>query len=158
MYILQEINLHILLSPITYTTQTLDWGDGDIEMVLYLASQPTLAITGNRVKIALLCEVKRVYDNDPSLLVIVMTLTSPLPQTDIYFVTFDTCYPSLVLIDGWHILIKITAAPLLADTVCHSSHALLLLVYWFNSTKLSQLHMSRLRCYCWFKTNFCQFE
>ena len=74
MYILQEINLHILLSPITYTTQTLDWGDGDIEMVLYLASQPTLAITGNRVKIALLCEVKRVYDNDPSLLVIVMTL------------------------------------------------------------------------------------
>ena len=43
-------------------------------MVLYLASQPTLAITGNRVKIALLCEVKREDDNDPSLLVIVMTL------------------------------------------------------------------------------------
>ena len=78
MYILQEINLHILLSPITYTTQTLDWGDGDIEMVLYLASQPThghtLATIGNWVKIALLCEVKRDHDNDPSLLVIVMTL------------------------------------------------------------------------------------
>ena len=78
MYILQEINLHILLSPITYTTQTLDWGDSDVEMVLYLASQPThrhtLATTGNWVKIALLCEVKRDHDNDPSLLVIVMTL------------------------------------------------------------------------------------
>ena len=51
-------------------------------MVLYIDSQPThghghtLAITGNRVKIALLCEVKREDDNvdDPSLLVIVMTL------------------------------------------------------------------------------------
>ena len=81
MYILQEINLHILLSPITYTNKLyIDWGDGDIEMVLYLASQPThghtLAITGNRVKycILLLCEVKMEDDNDPSLLVIVMTL------------------------------------------------------------------------------------
>ena len=49
-------------------------------MVLYLASQPThghtLATTGNWVKIALLYEVKREDDNvnDPSLLVIVMTL------------------------------------------------------------------------------------
>ena len=69
---------YFIISHHLHNTNSRDLGDGDIEMVLYLASQPThghtLATIGNWVKIALLCEVKRDHDNDPSLLVIVMTL------------------------------------------------------------------------------------
>ena len=52
---------------------------------------------------------------------------TPLAQTDMYFVTFGSCNPTI----GSHWLthtMKITVSLLLADTVCKHSHSLLLLV------------------------------
>ena len=67
----------------------------------------------------------------------ILKCTTPLAQTDIYFVTFDTCYPSFCSHWVTH-TIKIIAPLLLADTVCHTSHSLLLLVQLSKLVELNK--------------------
>ena len=81
---------------------------------------------------------------------------SPLAQTDIYFVTFDTCYPSFYSHWVTH-TIKIIAPLLLADTVCHTSHALLLLVQLSKLVATAHEQCAMTRGACW-KLNIYQFE
>ena len=81
---------------------------------------------------------------------------TPLAQTDMYFVTFESCNPTI----GSHWLthtMKIIVSLLLADTVCTHSHALLLLVQLSKlvTTAHEQCAMTRGAC---LKHKFCQFE
>ena len=81
---------------------------------------------------------------------------TPFAQTDINFVTFDTCYPSFC--SHWVTrTIKIIAPLLLADTVCHTSHSLLLLVQLSKLVTTAHEQTAIERAACW-KLNICQFE
>ena len=80
----------------------------------------------------------------------------PLAQTDIYSVTFDTCYSSFCSHWVTH-TIKIIAPLLLADTVCHTSHSLLLLVQLSKLVTTAHEQTAIERAACW-KLNICQFE
>ena len=73
-----------------------------------------------------------------------------------YFVTFDTCYPSFCSHWVTH-TIKIIAPLLLADTVCHTSHSLLLLVQLNKLVTTAHEQTAIERAACW-KLNICQFE
>ena len=81
---------------------------------------------------------------------------TPFAQTDINFVTFDTCYPSFCSHWVTH-TIKIIAPLLLADTVCHTSHSLLLLVQLSKLVTTAHEQTAIARSVC-LKHNFCQFE
>ena len=81
---------------------------------------------------------------------------TPLAQTDMTFVTFGSCNPTI----GFHWLthtIKIKVSLLLADTVCTHSHALLLLVQLNKLVTTAHEQCAMTRGACW-KHNFCQFE
>ena len=80
----------------------------------------------------------------------------PLAQTDIYFVIFDTCYSSFCSHWVTH-TIKIIAPLLLADTVCHTSHSLLLLVQLSKLVTTAHEQTSIERAAGW-KLKICQFE
>ena len=68
---------------------------------------------------------------------------TPFAQTDINFVTFDTCY--------------LIAPLLLADTVCHTSHSLLLLVQLSKLVITAHEQTAIERAAGW-KLKICQFE
>ena len=80
----------------------------------------------------------------------------PLAQTDIYFVTFDTCYSSFCSHWVTH-AIKIITPLLLADTVCHTSHSLLLLVQLSKLVTTAHEQTAIERAAGW-KLKICQFE
>ena len=80
----------------------------------------------------------------------------PLAQTDMYFVTFESCNPTI----GSHWLthtMKITVSLLLADTVCKHSHSLLLLVQHKKLVTTAHEQCAMTRGAGW-EHNFCQFE
>ena len=80
----------------------------------------------------------------------------PLAQTDMYFVTFGSCNPTI----GSHWLthtIKIIVSLLLAYTVCTHSHALLLLVQLHKIVTTAHEQCAMTRGAGW-EHNFCQFE
>ena len=80
----------------------------------------------------------------------------PLAQTDKYFVTFESCNPTI----GSHWLthtMKITVSLLLADTVCKHSHSLLLLVQHKKLVTTAHEQCAMTRGAGW-EHNFCQFE
>ena len=73
-----------------------------------------------------------------------------------YFVTFDTCYPSFCSHWVTH-TIKIIAPLLLADTVYHTSHSLLLLVQLSKLVTTAHEQTAIERAAGW-KLNICQSE
>ena len=82
--------------------------------------------------------------------------STPLAQTDMYFVTFESCNPTI----GSHWLthtMKITVSLLLADTVCKHSHSLLLLVQHKKLVTTAHEQCAMTRGAGW-EHNFCQFE
>ena len=81
---------------------------------------------------------------------------APFDQTDMYFVTFGSCNPTI----GSHWLthtIKIIVSLPLADTVCTRSHGRLLLVQLNKIVTTAHEQCAITRDACW-KHNFCQFE
>ena len=86
-----------------------------------------------------------------------VTSFTPLARTDIYFVTFDTCNPTIGSYWLTH-TIKIIVSLLLADTVCTThSHALLILVQLSKLVATAHGQCAMTRGACW-KLNIYQFE